>query len=158
MLLWMVSKAFWWHEALLRACQGSLLRDRGPGRHKAGAEAASRQAGAEPGALGNHAKSWQRRQPVFSLFRGLPWLFLGPFDQVGVTCLVAAADEMQLSKTSKGSERLASWLQAGRVADVGEGWQRLLEKEEAPEGGPTLKEVWEAEKRVRCNTRWIEMD
>lgn len=57
---------------------------------------------------------------------------------------MAAVDEMGL-KTKKPQEKLSSWLASGKVADVGEGWQRLLEMEEEPvKRAVTLKQVWEA--------------
>eukprot|EP00435_Cladocopium_sp_Y103_P058516 s876_g20.t1 len=64
--------------------------------------------------------------------------------QVGTALLIAAADKLKLKKTKKPKEQLNDWLLQGSVADVGEGYQRLLEKESSKGGEKNLKltRVW----------------
>eukprot|EP00434_Breviolum_minutum_P018289 symbB.v1.2.016135.t1/scaffold1221.1/size130907/11 len=72
--------------------------------------------------------------------------------KVGTALLVAATDEMGLKKTSKPKEKLLAWLSNGDVADVGEGWERLLQKEKRQVdygGNWTLEEVWEGLAEIR---------
>ncbi|CAJ1417784.1 unnamed protein product, partial [Effrenium voratum] len=72
-------------------------------------------------------------------------LLLGrlPRLQVGGAVLLAAADEMGLARKSP-KETLERWISEGQVADIGEGWQRLLEEEKLRETDWTLQEVWDA--------------
>ncbi|CAE7705267.1 lig-1 [Symbiodinium sp. CCMP2456] len=72
--------------------------------------------------------------------------------RVGSAVLQAAVADMQLS-TESAEDTLAKWLATGEVADIGEGWQRLLEQEPRKKSGRakfedfTVQQAWEEMKK-----------